>query len=690
MPSPLYSSFTDLDHTLRDLCGENLNACRSGGLLRKLSLTHGSTEVQSKNPFVDEYALRDSGYDQDGISTMQRDVRTTMIHGSVGLPVSDDGLPNSVPSRHTRSANSLRPINRHVHAAPFSAGSRHRPPPLPLSPRSATSQRTLSNPFQVSIPGHGVDLVTPRASPQRQTMFVDATVGDRSETACINSAGEPAQIIRESQCSAGAPKTLSMKIPNAYAARTRTRSSVSGQKQPFPLLSPVLAQASERRTLNEKENQNHERSKHGTQIIKQRTCLPTDICRSKSNRIDQSLKVVFVICIITLTAAVVTGVKDAKVHLLEASTVIAGIIGFVGSAASVLCVWAISIGCRHHKDMKEVHPEEHANQEEADSVRNEKQDRASQYSKEMQPKLVRLGMTSGKGKQRTEDVERSPRFKLKSPMHLPPFASPLQGQHPLNGAQANKFGFHLSIPHTAHSSLSGIPPPSSNALPAPSSRRHSAPSSRSEADKNYRELLELRLASRDIWEVLDEAAQVDEAAEIDEIYEEQQSPDSGLRNEPQRHIACEITARSAPARRDGSQTLHTTNNGTVTQQPTIPAVTRSPSSIPSVFLRTTTRSPQHHTHSPLDKSTPSFSSYPPLSRTSSSETSIDQISATSLAHPSPVYQRSDTEKSADSVAYSDTSALRELRTMRSVQKVRLWQKFMLDGVEHLREVARWE
>ena len=690
MASPPHSSFTNPDRTLRDLCGKDLNACRSGKSLRKPSLTHGSSEVQNKNPFVDEYALRDSGYDQDVINTMQRVVRTTMVHRSVSLPVSDDGLPNSVPSRHTFSSSSLGSVDRHVHAAPVSAGSRHRPPPLPLSPRSTTSQRTLSNPFQVSIPGHGADLVTPRASPQRQTLFVDTTVGDRSEIASIHSAGEPAQITRESQCSAGAPKTLSMELPNAYAARTRTRSSVSGQKQPFPLLSPVLAQANERRALNEKENRNHERSKHVTQIIKQRTCLPMDICRSKSNWIDPSLKVVFVICIIMLTAAVVTGVKDAKFHVLEASTVIAGIIGFVGSAASALCVWAISIGCRYHKDVNELHPEEHVNQQEAASVRNEKQDSASQYSKEMQPKLVRLGVTSAKGKQRTEDVERSPRFKAKSPIHLPPFASPLQGQHPANGAQTNKFGFHLSIPQTARSSLSGIPSPSSDALHAPSSRRHSAPSSRSEADKSYRELLELRLASRDIWEVLDEAAQIDEAAEIDEVYDERQSPDSGLRNEPPKHIAHVVTEKSPQNRQTESQTLHTTNNGTVTQQTIIPAATRSASSIPSVFLRTTTRSPHHHTHSPLDKSSPSFSSYPPLSLTGSSDPSIDPISPTSPAHPSPVYQQSDMEKSADSVAYSDTSALRELRTMRSVQKVRLWQKFMLDGVEHLREVARWE
>ena len=670
MPSQPCWSFTSLDLTLRDPCRQDLDDCRCGESLHEPSLTHGSSVVQNKNPFVDEHALRDSGCDQDVISTMQREIQTHMIHSKVSLPASDDGLPDSVPSRHTLSANSLGPINPHLHAAPFSAGSRRRPPPLPLSPRSTASQETLSNPFRVSIPGHGADLVTPRESPQRQTTLVDAAVDGRSETASIHSAGAPIRAGREGQRAAGALKNLSVRLPNAHAVRTR--SSVSGQTQPFPLLSPVLAQASERRAIDAKENQNHERPRQGTQIFKQRTCLPTHIWRSKSNWVDPFLKAVFVISIITLTAAVVTGVKDAKVDVLEASTVIAGIIGFVGSAASVLCAWVISLGRRCPKDMNDI------------SIQNEKQDRVSQYSREMRPRLELLSVASGQGRQKTEDVERSPRFKQQNPISHHPLAIPLQGQHPTNGAEANKLGVKLSIPQNAHSSSSGIPLPFSDVLPGPSSRRHSAPSSHSEAEKSYRELLEWRLASRDIWDVLDEAAQVDE------VYGEQQSPDSTPRNEPQRHIAHGITDKPLRTGRTESQILLTRKNGTSTQQSIISKATRSPSSIPSVFLRATATSPHHQTHSRVGDSESSFSSYLTLSLTSSSELSTDQLSAISASHPSPVHQQTDESTSDASVANSDTSAMRELRTMRSVQKVRLWQKFMLDGVEHLLEVAGWE
>ncbi|KAL8786930.1 MAG: hypothetical protein Q9195_008009 [Heterodermia aff. obscurata] len=629
---------------------------------------YGSSDVQNKNPFVDEYALRDSGYDQDVISTMQGDAKTTMIDRSLSLPVSDDGLPDSVPSRHTLSASSSGSISRHVHAAPLSAGSRHRPPPLPLSPRSITSLQTLSNPLQVFISGHGADLVTPRASPQRQTTFVDAAVGDSSETASIHSAGGPIRASRESQRAAVAPKKVSVKPPSAYTARTR--SSVSGQTQPFPLLSPALAEANGRRALDEKEDQNHEKSNHGSHMLKQRTHRPTDTWRLKSNWIDLSLKAVFVIGVITLTAAVVAGVKDAKFNVLEASTVIAGIIGFVGSAASILCAWAISIGRRCHKGVNLL------------SVPNEKQDRVSPYSKEMRPKMEHLSVASGKGRRKTEDVERSPRFEQQNPINYLAFS--LQGQHPSNSAQANKFGSNLSIPQTAHSSSVGTPLPSFDALPVPSSRRHSAPSSQSEADKSYREILELRLASRDIWEVLDEAANVDE------VYGSQPNLDGVPHNESQRYIAHGISEKSVQNRQTESQTLRTRNNGFSKQQSVTSTATRSPSSLPSVFLRAKVSSPHQHTLSLFGKSEPFFSSYPPLSLTSSSKPSIDQTSPTSLAHPSPVYQQSSERTSATSVAYSDTSSLRELKTMRSVEKVRLWQKFMLDGVEHLWEVKGWE
>ena len=325
MPPQPYSPFANLDLTLRDLCGEEVDACRFGELLRKPSLTHGSSEVQHKNPFVDEYALRDSGCDQNVITTTERDTKTTMILRSLGLPVSDDGLPDSVPSRHTLSDNSSRPVSRHVRPAPFSAESRHRPPPLPLSPRNITTQQPISSSFQGSVSGFGEDLVTPRASPQRQTTFVDSAVGDRSEVASIHGADEHAQIISESERAVGAPKRLSVKLANGHAGRSM--SYVRGQKQPFPLFSPVLAQASEPSALDEKDNQNHERFKRGPQIIKQRKCLRTDLRRRKSKWIEPSLKAVFIISIITLTAAVVAGVKDAKVDVLEASTVIAGIIG---------------------------------------------------------------------------------------------------------------------------------------------------------------------------------------------------------------------------------------------------------------------------------------------------------------------------------------------------------------------------
>lgn len=682
MPSQSYSSFTNLDLTLRDLCAQDLDACQFGQSPRKSPLTHGSSEVQNKNPFVDEYALRDSGYDQDVITTTERDSRATMIHRSSSLPVSDDGLPDSVPSRHTLSASSSGRINRNFHAASFSADSRRRPPPLSLGPRKITSQQPLSSPFQASIPGYGEDLVTPRVSPQRQTTLVDAAVDDRSEAASIYCAGEPGQIIRESQRATGAPKRLSVKLPNGYAARTM--SYVRGQKEPFPLLSPVLAQASERSAIDEKGNQSHETFKRGPQIIKQRKCLGRDIWRNKCNWIEPLLKVIFVISIITLTAAVVTGVKDAKVDVLEASTVIAGIIGFVGSTASVLCVWAISIGRRYHNDVDELHPEEDTNLEEITQVLSEKQDRVSQYSEQTRPYLRHLSIASGKRKEWTEDVERTPRFKQKNPIDHRRLASSLQGQRPTNSAQASEFGSRLPVPQPTHSSSSVTPLPSSEALPATSTRRHSAPTTQSEADNDYRVLLELRLASRDIWEVLDEAAG------IDEVYGDQQSPDRASRDEPQRHIAHGTTDKPPQTRQTDGEILHSRHTDTSAQQSIISAASCSPSSIPSVFLPGTAYSPHHVTHSPVGKSEPSFSSYPPLSRTSSSEPSIDPKSPTPLAHPSPVYQQPDVGTSAASVAYSDTSALRELRTMRSVQKVRLWQKYMLDGVEHLLEVAGWE
>ena len=685
MPSQPSSSFANLDLTSRGLCGGVLDACRSGDSLHKPSLTHDSSEVQNKNPFVDEYALRDSGIEQNIIGTTQKDIKTTMISRSLSLPFSDDGLPDSIPSRHTVSVNSPGSSNRH--AAPFSAGSRRRPPPLPLSPRSITSQRTLSNPFQMSIPAHGADLVTPRESPQRQTTFVDAAVGDRSETASIHSAGEPTKFIRENQRSAGTPKLVPTKLPNdnAVRTRTRTRSSVSGQKQPFPLLSPILGQASEWSALagKEKENQSHERIMRGTQMIKQMSCLRTGKWGSKRDWIDPSLKVVFMISVITLTAALVAGVKDAKVNVLEASTVIAGIIGIVGCAASVLCAWAISIGRQRRNNVNELHPKEDICPEENIRAVNEKQDKVSQYSKQIRPNLGHFSMASGKRKQKTEDVERSPRFKPKYPIDFPLFAFPLQGQRPVNSAQASEFGHRLSIPQPTHSSSSGIPPPSSEALPAASTRRHSAPSSRSEADKSYRELLELRLANRDIWDVLDEAAG------IDEVYWEQQTPNSAPRNQPQMQTAHGITDKLPQALQIKSQILHTRNNDTCTRQPIISVPTRSPSSVPSIFLRKAATSPNHQTRSPSGQSELS-SSYLPLSQMGSLEPSIDQKLPTSVAHPSPVYQQSDEGMSADSIAKSDTSALMELRTMRSVQKVRLWQKFMLDGVEHIREVEMWE
>ena len=681
MPPQPYSPSANLDLTLRDLRGEDVDACRFGELVRKPSLTHGSSEVQHKNPFVDEYALHESGYDQDVIITTERDTKTTMILRSLGLPVTDDGLPDSVPSRHTLSDNSSRPISRRIRAAPFSADSRHRPPPLPLSPRNITTQQPLSSPFQGFIPGYGEDLVTPRASPQRQTTFVDAAVGDRSEAASIHGAGEHAQIIGESERAVGAPKRLSVKSPNGYAGRSM--SYVRGQKQPFPLLSPVLAQASEPSALDEKQNQSHERFKRGPQIIKQRKCVRMKLWRKKSKWIGPSLKAIFVISIITLTAAVVTGVKDAKVDVLEAGTVIAGIIGFVGSTASVLCAWAISRGSRYDKKVNKLYPEEDVNPEEITHASNEKKERASQFSKQIRPNLGHFSVASGERKQWTEDVERSPRFEQTNPINDQPLASLLLGQHLTNGAHASEFGLRLSIPIPTHSSSSGIPIPSSEALPATPSRRHSEPTLQSQVDHDYRELLESRLASRDIWDVLDEAAA------IDEVYGEQHSPDGAPRNELQKHTAQGTTDKSPEPRQTEGQILPTRNLGTSMQQ-SILATTRSPSSIPSVLPPGTAHSLRNHTQSPFGQIVPSFPSYPPLSLSTSSEPSIDQIQPASPTHPAPVYQQPEVERSADSVAYSDTSALREVRTMRSVQKVRLWQKFMLDGVEHLREVVGWE
>ena len=333
--------------------------------------------------------------------------------------------------------------------------------------------------------------------------------------------------------------------------------------------------------------------------------------------------------------------------------------------------------------MNKLHHEEDVNPEEITQGPNEKKERASQFSNQIRPNLGHFSVASGNRKQRTEDVERSPRFEQKNPIDHRPFASSLQGQHPTNGAQASEFGLRLSISRPTNSSSSGIPIPSSEALPATPSRRHSAPISQSEVDNDYRELLESRLASRDIWEVLDEAAAVDE------LYDEQHSPDSAPRNELQKHTAHGTTDKSPEPRQTEGQILPTRKLGTSMQQ-SILAAARSASSLPSVLPPGTAHSPRNHTQSPFGQSVPSFPFYPPLSLSTSSEPSIDQIPPTSAAHLSPVYQQPEVERSAASVAYSDTSALRELRTMRSVQKVRLWQKFMLDGVQHIREVVGWE
>ena len=329
MPPQSPSSVAPSHSETCNLCSRDTYGCHCGGTFRQPSLLLPPLALaheQQQDPFTDEHALQPEPQD---VIAAGNDTPGPAAAGSSSQQASDDGLPSgSLPSRHTISAQ----------PSPSRAPSPDRQPqplrtrsldtarllsqaPPPLAPQAPTSEQVPL----ATIPLLHLDLASPRSrnSPKRQPTILHPPFTPRSEIAPIYSAGEHTWQMERSRQDLELFRTPSIGVLAGRMSTVRAARAVTGQKKPFPLIAPVLAQEKQKSTTEDSKAQEREHSEvDGSK-------------ESRSRRLFLLIVLLFQLCLLAATTAVVIWIKDlyGKQHVLRASTVSVAVIGGAGCCA---------------------------------------------------------------------------------------------------------------------------------------------------------------------------------------------------------------------------------------------------------------------------------------------------------------------------------------------------------------------
>lgn len=720
---------------------------------------HPLTQFQIQNPFDDENALRGFEHLEIAVEKGQRNTtaprkqrpplsndktmvqgnlraplsENTILHQDLTPPISDDGLPDSPPSRHTLSAQSSALDRLLLVPSPLDIP---RGRPLAMSLAVPSDSRLLERSHEPGILRFQEGLLTPRDSSRRHMTFVNEPGSHISATASIHDAGEPARGAGEA-----ALRRPSDTLPKDHVGQARA--SVTSQIAPFPLLSPERVR--EQGAVLE---HGQSGSRHPNDKMKPQTsALIIFIWRNKT-RIVIAVIVVFHISLITMAAAATIAIQDSRHHVLKASSVIAGVLGAASYIASVLCGWALWLDCRREQKQnigEDVEAGKDSKSEPRELSEKEIGNWSSQQANQLQQGSGYSSPASGSTIPRPKDAVRGPYRMQDGWISYPTPASHIEGEDRFQSRKNLPNGIYLTTPQSTQPPSTGITFPSSSGFPISAfSDLEATP--RREGSGMYRARLESRLREREYsgetrqLEGFDNRDAEQEKRPNEDIAHGNESTQSRQERNPEPQSE-HRQARRATYHHDSTERLGTqTPSTTTTQRPlssplplppqtakqrdeprlppptvVISAVTEpDPThpqppysayprlSIPSLHSHSWTSSHSttpHLTPSPTnpfevqDRGSPFLS---PPSSPSPLYTPFSPITTFSTAHPSSIHtsyplppipsplilshtpHSAESEESGDR-AVSETSSLRAEKDLKSWQKVRVWLEFMVDS-----------
>ncbi|KAG6995818.1 hypothetical protein G7Y79_00041g077700 [Physcia stellaris] len=463
-----------------------------------------------QNPFDDENALRGFEHLEIAVEKGQRNVTAprkqrqplsndkTMLQGNLRVPLSentnlhqeltpptsDDGLPDSPPSRHTLSAQSSALDRLLLVPSPLAIP---RGRPLAMSLAVPSDSRLLERSHEPAVLCFQEGLLAPRDSSRMHTTFVNEPGSHISATASIHDAGEPVR-----GAGVAALRRPSDTLPKNNVGQARA--SVTSQKAPFPLLSPERA-----REQGAVLKHGQSGSRHPNDKVKPKTrALIIFIWRNKT-RIVVAIIVVFHISLITMAAAATIAIQDSRHHVLKASSVIAGVLGAASYIASVLCGWALSLDCRREQKQnvdEDVEAGKSAKSEPRELSEKGAGNGSSQQTNQPQQASGYSSPASGSTFPRPKDAVRGPYRMQDGWINYPTPASHMEGEDSLQPRRNLPNGIYLTTPQSSQPPSTGITFPSSSGFPISAfSDLDSTP--RREDSGMYRERLESRLRQRE-------------------------------------------------------------------------------------------------------------------------------------------------------------------------------------------------
>lgn len=483
------------------ICNQDGYGCHCGTTFHQPSLLppplpYAPEQRHRKDdPFDDGHALPDSPIQQDTHHVTNRDIAAPGI-GGIPCGDSSDGLPSSIPSRHTKtiSGPSSRRPSQERDQIPFrfQDNMRARPAPLHLAPPSnqhhiyENSASITVDPFFRSLLASPAS--TAKQSPKRKLTIIDPSVYRRSQMALVDSAGQPLRKV-ESNRRVREINRLSVGSP----AGQKARRAVTGQKQPFPLLSPVLVDEKPRTATQHGDRfgardpeQHPSKEEHG---VKSRIQNLLSSLQRSPHKLMALIVLLFQLCLMTSTTTIVIWIEDVKYkHVLNARIVAITIIAIAGCCTCVLAGCAQWLRQRQKTLATETKAESLSQRSRKNTEQSWNEKARSRDGKALTdsgPGMDRkiTGMKSDKpSRSRIEDLERSPRFAHR---HI------LSDQDSLSSASRNQRQEHKSTPQGSRPELkqqssANSALPSSNVLP-----------SRPTSDGSYRAQLESRLLSRE-------------------------------------------------------------------------------------------------------------------------------------------------------------------------------------------------